>query len=114
MGPIATHSVRAAFAGNLFASGGVGAASAGSTAEVTDVLVAYRGERVVCLAGSDPSYAAWGADLVVALRRAGAGYVVLTGAPSPDTDLADLVDDHCARGDDALAFLDRIRKELAR
>ncbi len=114
MGPIASFTARATFAGNLFAAGGVDTVGAGSTADVADVLAAYAGQRVVCLAGTDAEYAEWGADLVAALRRSGAAYVVLAGTPGPRTVAADLVDDSCARGVDALAFLHRIREELSR
>lgn len=114
MGPVAAHTARATFAGNLLAAGGVDTVGAGSTADVADVLAAYTGQRVVCLAGTDRTYAEWGADVVAALRRGGAAYVVLAGEPGPRTVAAGLVDDSCARGIDALAFLNRIREELSR
>lgn len=116
MGPISAHTARATFAANLFAAGGVAVEAAGATAGVDDVVAAYRSERggqpVVCLAGTDAAYAEWGADLVAALRAAGASYVVLAGKPGERT-VTD-VDDSCAMGVDALAFLARIREELAR
>ena len=116
MGPIAAHTARATFATNLFAAGGVAVEAAGATADVAAVLEAYRSERggqpVVCLAGADAAYAEWGADLVTALRAAGATYVVLAGKPGERT-ITD-VDDSCAVGVDALGFLGRIREELAR
>lgn len=114
MGPIAEHTARATFAGNLLAAGGVDTVSAGSTANVTDVLAEYDGQRAVCLAGTDRAYAQWGADLVAALRSSGASYVVLAGELGQRTVPADVVDDSCARGVDALAFLNRIREELSR
>ena len=46
--------------------------SAGPTDGVDDLLAAYDGQPVVCLAGTDAAYAEWGADLVAALREAGA------------------------------------------
>lgn len=116
MGPIAAHTARATFATNLFAAGGVAVEAAGATSDVTSVLEAYQSERggqsVVCLAGTDAAYAEWGADLVAALRAAGASYVVLAGKPGERT-VTD-VDDSCAVGVDALGFLARIREELAR
>lgn len=114
MGPIASHNTRATFAGHLLAAGGVDSVNAGSTETAADVLAAYDGQRVVCLAGTDASYADWGPELVAALRRAGAGYVVLAGTPGPQTISPDLADDSCARGVDAVAFLGRIREELNR
>ena len=72
MGTIASHTARATFARNLFAAGGVDVDVAGATDGVDDVLAAYDGQPVVCLAGHDKAYAAWGSDLVAALREAGA------------------------------------------
>ncbi len=57
---------------------------------------------VVCLAGADAAYAAWGAELAAALRAAGARWVVLAGK-TVDFE----VDDTCAMGVDALDFLTR-------
>jgi methylmalonyl-CoA mutase len=112
MGPVAAHTARATFATNLLAAGGVAVEAAGATAGVDDVTAAYDGQPVVCLAGTDAAYAEWGADLVAALRAAGATYVVLAGKPGERT-VVD-VDDSCAMGVDALGFLGRIRQELAR
>lgn len=123
MGPIAAHTARATFATNLLAAGGVAVEVAGATDGVEGVTAAYRSERggqpVVCLAGTDAAYAEWGADLVTALRAAGASYVVLAGKPGERTGLGqgdadDTVDDWAATGVDALAFLARIREELSR
>ena len=81
--------------------------SAGATQRVADVLAAYDGAQVAMLVGSDASYAEWGAELISALRDAGASRVSLAGKPR-DLD----VDDSCALGDDALAFLVRTREAL--
>jgi methylmalonyl-CoA mutase len=112
MGSIAAHTARATFATNLFAAGGVAVEAAGATTDTSSVLEAYAGQPVVCLAGTDAAYAAWGADLVAALRAGGASYVVLAGRPGEKT-VTD-VDDSCAVGVDALGFLGRIREELSR
>lgn len=118
MGTVAAHTARATFATNLLAAGGVAVEAAGATAGVDDVTAAYAGQPVVCLAGTDAAYAAWGADLVAALRAAGASYVVLAGKPGERTVRQgsgdDTVDDWAAMGVDALGFLGRIREELAR
>lgn len=112
MGPISAHTARATFATNLFAAGGVAVEAAGATDGVEAVTAAYAGQPVVCLAGTDAAYAEWGADLVAALRAAGASYVVLAGKPGEKT-VTD-VDDWAAMGVDALGFLGRIREELSR
>jgi methylmalonyl-CoA mutase len=108
MGTIAEHTARATFAANLFAAGGIPVETAGPTDGVEQVLAAYAGQPVACLAGTDPTYAEWGADLVAALREAGARWVIVAGKPE---DLR--VDDSCATGVDALAFLTRTREALA-
>ena len=61
MGTVAAHTARATFATNLFAAGGVAVEVAGPTDGVDAVLAAYDGQPVVCLAGTDPAYAEWGA-----------------------------------------------------
>jgi methylmalonyl-CoA mutase len=88
-------------------AGGVRVEPAGATGGVDDVLAAYDGQAVACLAGTDPTYAEWGADLVAALRDAGVRHVILAGKPGGLP-----VDDSCAVGVDALDFLRRTREEL--
>jgi methylmalonyl-CoA mutase len=116
MGTVAAHTARATFASNLFAAGGIAVVNPGRLDDVDAVVAAYTGpdggQPVVCLTGSDAAYADWGADLVAALRAAGARHVILAGKPGEDTVAADLVDDSCAMGLDALAFLHRTRLVL--
>ncbi|UMG93326.1 methylmalonyl-CoA mutase family protein [Nocardioides sp. TF02-7] len=107
MGTVAQHTARATFAANLLAAGGITVEPAGPTTGVDDLVAAYGGQPVVCLAGTDDAYAAWGAAAASALREAGARRVVVAGKP------ADYADDACATGVDALAFLTRTREELA-
>ncbi len=116
LGTVAQHTARATFAGNLLAAGGVDTVPAGATEGVEELVTAYRQSPlpVACLAGTDATYAQWGADAARALREAGARYVVLAGKPGERTVPADLLDDNCAMGVDALAFLSRVREELAR
>jgi len=111
LGTVAQHTARATFAGNLLAAGGITVDVAGATAAVADLLEAYAGQPVVCLAGSDPAYQEWGAEAAAALREAGARHVIVAGRPAGP--LADLADDSCALGVDALAFLHRTREALA-
>ena len=114
LGPIAQHTARATFAANLLAAGGVDTTSAGATEGPEDLVAAFgsAGTTVVCLAGTDKAYAEWGARAVSALREAGATYVILAGKPGEST--VDAVDDSCATGVDALAFLTRVREELGK
>ncbi len=113
MGTVAEHTARATFATNLFAAGGVAVDLGGPSTGPDEVLAAYDGQPVVCLAGPDPAYAEWGSDLVAALRAAGAARVILAGKPGDRTIPPDLLDDSCAMGVDALAFLHRTREALS-
>ena len=108
LGSVAAHTARATFASNLLAAGGIAVQAAGATAGVDDVLAAYAGQPVVCLAGTDAAYAEWGADVVAALRGAGARHVILAGKP----DGID-VDDSCSIRMDAVEFLTRTREQLS-
>jgi methylmalonyl-CoA mutase len=108
MGSVAAHTARATFASNLLAAGGIAVDVAGPTATADELVAAYDGQPVVCLAGSDPTYAEWAPAAITALRDAGARWVILAGKPD-DLD----VDDSCAMGVDALAFLNRTREHLA-
>jgi len=106
LGSVAEHTARAQFATNLLAAGGIAFDVGGATSGVGDVMAAYDGQSVVCLAGTEAAYAAWGSDAAAALREKGARRVVLAGRP------ADWADDSCAQGDDAVAFLTRTREAL--
>lgn len=112
MGTVAAHTARATFAANLFAAGGIDVVNAGRHDDVEGVLQDYTGpdggQPVVCLVGHDKAYAAWGTDLVAALRAAGAGWVILAGRPVDGIE----TDDTCAMGVDALDFLRRTREKL--
>jgi methylmalonyl-CoA mutase len=112
LGTVPEHGARAGFVANLFAAGGVESVTAGATATVADVIAAFgeTGSPVACVTGSDKAYAETGADVVDALRAAGATWVVLAGRPKGP--LSDLVDDHVAVGDDVVQFLRRTRTQL--
>lgn len=116
LGPVAQHTARATFASNLLAAGGIAVDVAGPTAGPDELVAAYSGQTVVCLAGSDPTYAEWGAAAAAALREAGATRVVVAGKPDALGEAQgdqQGVDDSCAMGVDALAFLTRTREALA-
>ncbi len=109
LGPVAAHTARAGFATNLLAAGGVAVDVAGATAGVDDVVAAYDGQRVVCLAGTDAAYAEWGEAAAAALREAGARHVIVVSTRSAGEGWAD---DTFSAGDDAIAFLTRTREQL--
>jgi methylmalonyl-CoA mutase len=107
LGTVAEHTDRARFAANLLAAGGIAVDVAGATDGVRALAAAYDGQGVVCLAGTDKAYAAWGSEAAAALREKGARRVVVAGKP------VGWADDSCAVGDDAVAFLTRTREALA-
>ena len=107
LGSVAQHTARATFASNLLAAGGVAVDPAGATSGVDDLLERYAGQRVVCLAGSDPTYEEWGREAAARLREAGATRVLIAGRP------VDYADDSAAMGVDALDFLTRTREALS-
>ncbi len=107
MGTVAAHTARSTFAANLLAAGGIAVDAAGPTETADDLVAAYDGQQVVCLAGSDGAYDAWADEAAAALRAAGAQWVVIAGRKR------DSVDDSAAAGVDALEFLARTREHLA-
>jgi methylmalonyl-CoA mutase len=114
LGPVAAHTARAGFAINLLAAGGIDVDVAGATEGVDDLVAAYDGQRVVCLAGTDAAYAEWGEAAATALRTAGAARVVVAGVSTGSTrDLFEVADDSCALGVDAIDFLTRTREALS-
>jgi len=106
VGPVAAHTARAGFAGNLLQAGGFDTPTAGATADVDAAVAAYRDSdaAVVCICGSDRSYAEQAQPLAAALKEAGARRVLLAG--SKDTTYAQAgVDEFLYRGCDALLVL---------
>ncbi|MGY2129967.1 methylmalonyl-CoA mutase subunit beta [Blastococcus sp. SYSU DS0617] len=104
IGPIARHTARASFAGNLFQAGGL----ATPAADGADGL-AGAGTTVACICGTDKDYAESAAPLAAALKEAGATQVWLAGKP----DLAvDGVDGYVYAGCDALDVLRTVHAQL--
>jgi len=104
IGPIARHTARASFAGNLFQAGGL-ATPAGDGAEG----LGGAGTTVACICGTDKDYAEQAAPLAAALKEAGATHVWLAGKP----DLAvDGVDGYVYAGCDALDVLRTVHGQL--
>ncbi|MCZ2859522.1 methylmalonyl-CoA mutase subunit beta [Blastococcus sp. VKM Ac-2987] len=104
IGPIARHTARATFAGNLLQAGGL-ATPAGDGASG----LGEAGTTVACICGTDKDYASGAAALAAELRAAGATQVWLAGKP----DLAvDGVDGYVFAGCDALAALRAVHAEL--
>lgn len=79
LGPLAEHNVRATFATNLLASGGIEAVNPG-TVTATGLPTVASGEHVVAVVcGTDARYEAELTELVSAARAAGIAHVYLAG-----------------------------------
>ncbi|MCA0146193.1 methylmalonyl-CoA mutase family protein [Blastococcus sp. LR1] len=104
LGPIAKHTARATFAGNLFQAGGLATPSGDGASGLAEA-----GTTVACICGTDKDYASDAAALVAELKAAGATQVWLAGKP----DLAvDGVDGYVYAGCDALAALRTVHEQL--
>ncbi len=93
LGPMAEHNVRATFAANLLASGGIEAINPGPVDAdgVASALQQVAAPAVAVLCGSDARYGAEAAGVIAAARAAGADRVYLAGpakalAGNADTD----------------------------
>jgi methylmalonyl-CoA mutase len=104
IGPIARHTARATFAGNLFQAGGVATPSGDGASGLADA-----GTTVACICGTDKDYAQSAAALAAELRAAGATAVWLAGKPSL---AVEGVDGYVYAGCDALDVLQRVHEQL--
>jgi methylmalonyl-CoA mutase len=107
LGSLAEHTPCARFATNLLAAGGIAVDVAGATAAADDLVAVFEGQAVACLAGTEAAYVAWGREAADGLRAAGAARVVVVS-----TDGQDWADETFRSGDDAVAFLGRVREAL--
>jgi methylmalonyl-CoA mutase len=107
LGSLAEHTPCARFATNLLAAGGIAVDVAGATTAADDLVAVFEGQAVACLAGTEAAYAAWGREAADGLRAAGAARVVVVS-----TDGQDWADETFRSGDDAVAFLGRVREAL--
>ena len=107
LGPIAEHNVRATFATNLLAAGGIEAIAPGPLADAAAVVAAYSGSAaaVVLLCGTDKAYAASGSEVIAALRSAGVAHVAVAGPERAFTAATDRPDAYLTAGIDAVAAL---------
>lgn len=104
IGPIARHTARASFAGNLFQAGGLETPSGDGVEGLAQART-----TVACICGTDKDYAAEAAGLAQELKAAGATQVWLAGKP----DLAvDGVDGYVFAGCDALDVLRTVHDQL--
>jgi methylmalonyl-CoA mutase len=104
IGPVARHTARASFAGNLFQAGGLETPSGDGVAGFADA-----GTTVACICGTDKDYAAEAAGLAARLREAGATHVWLAGKPGLEIDG---VDGYVFAGCDAIGVLRTVHEQL--
>ncbi len=78
LGPLAENNIRATFAANLLASGGIEASNPG-TVEATGVSGVIAGTTAAVVCGTDARYAAELPGIVTAARAAGCTHVYLAG-----------------------------------
>ncbi|RJL32016.1 methylmalonyl-CoA mutase family protein [Bailinhaonella thermotolerans] len=95
LGPLAAHTARAGFAGNLFRAGGI------ETVAGPPEEFASSGCAVACLCSSDRLYAEGAAGAARALKEAGAAKVWLAGRPGD----YEGVDDYVYAGCDAVSVI---------
>ncbi|KMO77992.1 MAG: methylmalonyl-CoA mutase small subunit [Mycolicibacterium rufum] len=81
LGPLAEHNIRATFAVNLLASGGIEAVNPGplEAAGVGAAVSAAGGAQVAVICGTDARYGDEVADVVTAARAAGVRHILLAG-----------------------------------
>jgi methylmalonyl-CoA mutase len=104
IGPIARHTARASFAGNLFQAGGLQTPSGDGVEGFAEA-----GTTVACICGTDKDYSESAAGLVRELKGAGASQVWLAG--KPDLAIAG-VDGYVFAGCDAVAALRSVHEQL--
>src|SRR5262249_753063 len=81
LGPLAEHNIRATFAANLLASGGIEAVNPGTVgaASVAKAVADAGSPTVAVICGSDKRYQDQAAEIVEAARSAGLSRVYLAG-----------------------------------
>jgi methylmalonyl-CoA mutase len=104
IGPVAKHTARASFAGNLFQAGGLETPSGDGVEGF-----AAASTTVACICGTDKDYAETAAGLAADLKKAGATQVWLAGKPDLEVDG---VDGYLYAGCDALEVLRTVHDEL--
>ncbi|WP_425429791.1 methylmalonyl-CoA mutase family protein [Corynebacterium pacaense] len=82
LGPLSKHNIRTGFVTNLLASGGIAVVNPGELTPGTPEFESAGGAGIVVICGTDQEYASSGELAVEKLREAGAGKILLAGAPA--------------------------------
>ncbi|MBI3693141.1 MAG: methylmalonyl-CoA mutase small subunit [Mycolicibacterium aromaticivorans] len=113
LGPLAENNIRATFAANLLASGGIEAVNPGTVdAATVAAAVADSGASVAVLCGTDARYGTDVSDVVAAARAAGLTQIYLAGPEKAVADAADKPDGYLTAKIDAVEALSSLLTRL--
>uniref|UniRef100_A0A5Q5BLP7 Methylmalonyl-CoA mutase small subunit n=2 Tax=unclassified Mycobacterium TaxID=2642494 RepID=A0A5Q5BLP7_MYCSS len=114
LGPLAEHNIRATFATNLLASGGIEAVNPGSVgaADVARAVSAAGNPSVAVICGTDTRYGTDAAAVVAAAREAGVTRVYLAGPEKAVAEADPKPDDYLTAKIDAVAALSNLLTRL--
>ena len=114
IGPLAEHNIRATFATNLLASGGVEAVNPGTVdaAGVADAVAAAGQPAAAVICGTDARYGTDVSDVVEAARAAGVSHVYLAGPEKAAADATSKPDEYLTAKIDAIDALSTLLTRL--
>ncbi|OYN80746.1 methylmalonyl-CoA mutase small subunit [Mycolicibacterium sphagni] len=113
LGPLAENNIRATFAANLLASGGIEAINPGTVdADRTAAAVSDAGATVAVLCGTDARYGTDASDVVAAARAAGVSQIYLAGPEKAVADAAEKPDGYLTAKIDAVEALSSLLTRL--
>jgi methylmalonyl-CoA mutase len=114
LGPLAEYNIRATFAANLLASGGIDAVNPGTVdaAGVAKAVADAGSPSVAVICGTDKRYSDEASDIVEAARAAGASWVYLAGPEKAVGDAGPRPDDFLTAKIDAVEALSNLLTRL--
>ena len=113
LGPLAENNIRATFAANLLASGGIEAVNPGTVdAAGTAAAVADSGATVAVICGTDARYGTDASDVEAAARAAGLTHIYLAGPEKAVAEAADKPDGYLTAKIDAVEALSSLLTRL--
>ncbi|MBY0288275.1 MAG: methylmalonyl-CoA mutase small subunit [Mycobacteriaceae bacterium] len=114
IGPLAEHNIRATFAANLLASGGIEAVNPGpvDAAGIAQVVSDAGGAVTAVICGTDARYAQEASGVVEAARGAGVSHVYLAGPQKAVAEAANKPDEYLTAKIDAIAALSALLTRL--
>lgn len=111
LGPLAEHNIRATFAANLLAAGGIDAVNPG-TVTADGVAAAAGAAEVAILCGTDARYGEEAAGVVAAARAAGVRHILLAGPEKAVADADPKPDGYVTARIDAVSVLSDLLTRL--